>query len=89
MFGDVSSIAFSTSRDMRTTAEYRMALFPAVLALWNIWVHIGTLNGSNKLTYIEATVNDVLSQRTILGILDVHPNHCHIGFRGCFNDMRF
>ena len=63
-----------------------MALFPAVLALWNAWVHISILNSSDKLTYIEVTVNDVLSQRTILGIPDVHPNHCHIRFRGHFND---
>ena len=33
MFGDVSSIAFSTPGDMRVTTKCRMALFPAVLIL--------------------------------------------------------
>jgi len=33
MFGDVSSIAFSTSGNMRITAECQMVPFPAVLAL--------------------------------------------------------
>ena len=61
MFSDVSSIVFSISGDMRMTAECQMAPFPAVLALWNTWVHIGISNSSDKLTYIKAMVNDVLS----------------------------
>ena len=89
VFGDMSSIAFSAPGDMRVTAKCRMTLFPAVLTLWNTWVCIGTSNGSDKTTYIETTVNNVLSCRTTLGIPDVHPNHCLIRFRGHFNDMRF
>jgi len=89
VFGDISSIAFSAPGDMRVTAKCQMTPFPAVLTLWNTWVCIGTLNGSDKTTYIEIMVNNVLSCRTTLGILDVHPNHCLIGFRGHFNDMRF
>ena len=89
VFGDMSSIAFSVPRDMRATAKCQMAPLPAVLTLWNTWVHIGISNGSGKTTYIETTVNNILSCRTTLGIPDVHPNHCLIGFRGHFNDMRF
>ena len=89
VFGDMSSIAFSTPRDMRVTAKYQMILLPAVLTLWNTWVCIGILNGSNKTTYIETMVNNVLSCRTTLGIPDVHPNHYLIRFRGHFNNTRF
>ena len=35
MFSNVSSIALSASRDIRTTTEYRVVLFPVVLTLWN------------------------------------------------------
>ena len=35
VFGNISSIAFSTPRDMRATAKCQMALLPAVLTLWN------------------------------------------------------
>ena len=35
VFGDISSIAFSTPGDMRATAKCQMALLPAVLTLWN------------------------------------------------------
>ena len=89
VFSSMSSIAFSISGDMRATAKCRVTPLPTVLALWNIWVHTGTSNGSNITTYIETTVNNVLSCRTTLGILDVHPNHCLVGFRGHFNDTRF
>ena len=37
----------------------------------------------------EASVDDVLSYRTALGIPDVHPNHRLVGFGECFDDMRF
>ena len=89
MFGDMSSIAFSISGDMRATAKCQMAPLPAVLTLWNTWVRIGTSNGSDKTTYIETMVNNVLSCRTTLEIPDVHPNHRLIGFRGCLNNTRF
>ena len=62
---------------------------PTVLALRNTWVRVGTSNGSDVTFYIEITVDNVLSCRTALGIPDVHPNHCLIGFRGHFNDTRF
>ena len=89
VFSIMSSIALSAPEDIRATAEYRMAPLPAVLTLWSTWVCIGTSNGSNKTTYIETTVNNVLSCRTALGIPDVHPSHHLIGFRGCFNNTRF
>ena len=89
VFGRVSSIAFGASGDMRTTAECRVAPLPTVLALRDTWVRVGTSNGSDVASNIEALVGDVLSYRTALEIPDVHPNHHLVGFRGCFDDTRF
>ena len=61
VFSSMSSIAFSASGDMRATAKCQVTPLPTVLALWNTWVHTGTLNGSDITTYIEMTVNNVLS----------------------------
>ena len=66
-----------------------MTPLPTVLTLWNTWVYVGILNGSDVTSYVEMTVDNVLSCRTTLGIPDVHPNHCLIGFRERFNDTRF
>ena len=89
VFGSMSSIAFSTPGDMRATTECQMTPLPTVLALRNTWVRVGTLNGSDVIFYIEIMVDNVLSCKTTLEISDVHPNHCLIGFRGCFNNTRF
>ena len=71
------------------TAECWVAPLPTVLALRDTWVHVGTSNGSDVASNIEVSVDDVLSYRTALGIPDVHPNHCLVGFGGRFDDTRF
>ena len=73
-----SSIAFGTPGDMRATTKCRMSPLPTVLTLWDSWVHVGTFNGSDESSNVEATVNNVLRRRTTLGIPDVHPDHCHV-----------
>ena len=66
-----------------------MAPLPTVLALRDTWVCVGTSNGSDVASNIEASVDDVLSYRTALGIPDVHSNHHLVGFGGRFDDTRF
>ena len=89
MFSNVSSIALGTPGDMRTTTECQVAPFPAVLTLWNTQVHICTTNSCNKLSNVKTMIDNVLCQRTALGILDIHPNHHYIRFRRSFNNMQF
>ena len=89
VFGRVGSVALGASEDMRTTAECRVAPLPTVLALRDTWVRVGTSNGSDVASNIEASVDDVLSYRTALGISDVHPNHRLVGLGGRFDDTRF
>ena len=78
VFGNVGSIALYTSGDMRATAKCRMSPLPTVLTLWDIWVHVGTFDGSNESSYVEMMIDNVLRQRTTLGIPDVHPDHRHV-----------
>ena len=89
MFSNVSSIALGTSRDMRTTTECQVAPFPAVLTLWNTWIHICATNSHNKSSNIKTTIDNVLCQRTALEIPDIYLNYHYIRFGRYFNDMWF
>ena len=60
VFSNVSSIAFGTPGDMRATTKCRMSPLPTVLTLWDSWVHVGTFNGSDESSNVEAMVNNVL-----------------------------
>ena len=89
VFYRVSSIALGTSGDMRMTVECWVALFPTVLTLQNAWVHIHSSNSSNEMSNIEAIVDDILCQRTALGIPDIYPNDHHVRFGRCFDNTWF
>ena len=78
VFGIMSSITLSTPGDMRTTAKCRMSPLPTVFTLWYSWVHVSSVNGRNKSSNIELSIDDVLRARTTLGISDVYPNYCFI-----------
>ena len=78
VFDRMSSIALGTSGDIRTATKCRIFPLPTVLALWDTWVHIGTFDGSDETSDVKVTIDNVLHQRTALGILDVHPDHCHV-----------
>ena len=89
VFSSVSSIALGTPGDMRATAKCRISPLPTVLTLWDTRVHVGTFDGSNELSNVEATIDNVLCWRTTLGIPGVHPDHHHVWFQRCFDDARF
>ena len=89
VFSSISSIALGTPRDMRMATECWMSPLPTILALQDIWVYIGIFDGSDETSYVEATIDDILYQRTTLGIPDVQPDYHHVWFRRCFDDMRF
>ena len=89
VFGNVGSIALGTPEDMRVTAKCRMSPLPTVLTLQNTWVHVGTFDSSDESSNVEATIDNVLHQRTTLGIPDVHPDHRHVWFWRHFDDARF
>jgi len=78
VFGNMGSIALCTPGDMRATAKCQMSPLPTVLTLWDTWVHVGTFDGSDESSYVEATIDNVLCRRTTLGIPDVYLDHRHV-----------
>ena len=78
VFGRMSSIALGTPGDIRIATKCQIFPLPIVLALWDTWVHISTFDGSNETSDVEVTIDDVLYQRTTLGIPDVYPDHRYV-----------
>jgi len=78
VFSSMGSIALGASGYMRAATKCQMFSLPIVLALWNTWVHVGTFDGSDEVSNVETIIDDVLCQRTALGIPNVHPDHCHV-----------
>ena len=60
VFGSVSSIALGIPRDMRATAKCQMSSLPTVLTLQDTRVHVGIFDGSNELSNVKATIDNVL-----------------------------
>ena len=56
----------------------RMYLSPAILALRDARVYVGSSNSCNKPPYIEIPVNKTFSLTSTLNIPDVNPNNQHI-----------
>ena len=52
--------------------------FPTILTLQDIWVHVDTMNHSDRASYIEASVDDFLGIGLILCVPNVNPNYGHI-----------
>ena len=59
-----------------------MTLLPAVLALWDSWVHVCTPDGSNVVADIKAPVDEHFSLLTTLYIPYIDSDYCHVGFWG-------
>jgi len=74
----MDSVALGASGDMRTTTKCQMTPLLTVLALQNIWVHVCTFDSSDETFNVKITINDILHQRTALGIPNVHPDHCYV-----------
>ena len=66
-----------------------MPPLPAIFVLWYSRIHIGTVNYSNKASYIEVSVNDFLGIRPILGIPDVNLNDSYIRLGQNLDNLRF
>jgi len=63
-----------------------MAPLPAVLALKDAGVHVSFADCGYVLTYVEVSVDKILTFGAILRVPYVDPNNSHIRLRRCFND---
>jgi len=60
MFSRMSSITFGTPGNMRVTTKYQVTPLPTVFTLRNSWVCVCTSNGSNVLSYVKITIDNIL-----------------------------
>jgi len=60
------------------TDESSVSSLPTILVSKNARVHVGSLNGCNVLSYIEAFINKTLSFCTVLRVSNVNPYNSHI-----------
>jgi len=62
---------------------------PAVLALWDARVYVSILNGSDKATNVEASIDKCLSSCTTLRVSYAYLDNYHIRLRENLNNVRF
>jgi len=73
---------------MHTICESSVFLFPAVLALEDIRIHVCTTDSCNVTSNVEASVDEILSFRTTLRILNVDLDNSYVRFRRGFDNSR-
>jgi len=79
MDGLMQAITFYTFCPLNSAYACRVALFPAVFALRNAWIHVCILNGGNVSSYIESLVDKRFGFGVVLSIPNVGPYKCHVG----------
>ena len=57
ILGFVGAIAFDALEPLNSTREHRVTPFPTIFTLWNTRVYVGTSNGHDILSNIEAFVD--------------------------------
>jgi len=73
IFGFVRSIVLDTLGSLNTAGHSCMSPSPAILVLRDTRIYIGTPNGSNVLSNIEASVDKIFSLTSALDVPDVKP----------------
>ena len=74
VFGLVGTVAFNTPRSLYSAQESYMTPFPAILALRDAWIHVGSLNGHDISADIEAPVDQHFGLTAALDISYVYPD---------------
>jgi len=54
----VGTVTFNAFGPLDTTRESGVAPFPAVFALGDSWVHVGSSDRSNVIAHVEASVDE-------------------------------
>jgi len=73
IFGFMRFVALDALGSLNIAGQSCVFPLPAILALRNTRIHIGTLNGSDVLSNIEASVDETFSLTSTLDIPDVKP----------------
>jgi len=83
------TIAFSTFGPLNTANPCLMTPLPTILALRNIWVHVGSPHHCNDISYVEFSIDDFPGIGASLGVPHVNPNYCHVGLGRNFDKLQF
>ena len=78
VFRLVRAIALDTLRVLDSTGHCCMFPLPTIFALRDIRVHVGSLNGGDKLSYIKIPVNKIFGLTPALNIPNIDPDNQHI-----------
>ena len=78
VFSLVRAIALDTLRALDMAEHSHMFPSPAILALRDARVHVGSLHSRNKPPYIETPVNKTFNLTSALNIPDINPNNRYI-----------
>lgn len=89
MLSFVRTIALNISKLLRTACKYHVAPLPAVFALENARVYVGTPDSCNETSYIEALIDDLFCRWTVLWIPNINLHNSHIQLRWNLADMGF
>ena len=71
------SVVFDTFKTM--IHKSHIILFSAILALWDIWVHICFSNSCNIMSNIKTSVDEIFCFGTTLRVLDVDTTMSDLG----------
>ena len=78
VFSPVRAIILDILGALNTAGHSCMSPSPAILALRDVRIYVGSSNSHNKPLYIETPVNKTFSPTSTLNILDINPNNQHI-----------
>ena len=73
IFGFMRSVAFDTLGSLNIAEQSCISPLPAIFALRDTRIHIGTPNGSDVLSNIEVSVDETFNLTPTLDIPDVKP----------------
>jgi len=79
--GLMQAVIFDALSPLDSTNACIVALLPAIFALGNTWIHVGTMNGSNESSYVESLVVEGFGFRAALSVPDVNPYDGHVRFQ--------
>ena len=88
VFSQVQFIAFNTLRVLYSARVSSVIPFLTLLALWDIQVHVCSLNSCNKTTNIKASVDKISCIYTTLRALDIKPYDSHVWLGEYFDNSR-
>ena len=74
----MGTITLSTFRSLNVTDSYQVIPLPAIFAWGDTRVYVGTPHYSDNVSDIESSVDDFSGIATVLVVLNINPDNCHI-----------